>query len=133
LPALCEKVDNRRIPSGPAILTATNPQQARRPVSGQEFAPPPAILTVPPDAEAAGLLSHCPHCQHPLKFNPFCAAADDYATVVPLQLGTFPGANGDMETLAKLAAVAASNDQRPEPGESALGTALLAQGLEIVR
>jgi len=45
-------------------------------------APPPSIVKALCDADAAGLLSPCPYCQHPLQFNPFFAAADDYAEIL---------------------------------------------------
>jgi hypothetical protein len=98
------------VPFGPAILTAANPQQARCPVCGQEFVPPPGVVVAIQDggqgsptlAEGFGVqdtsiihrppatssrassafLSSCPHCQHPLKFNPFFSAAEDYADVL---------------------------------------------------
>ena len=49
---------------------------------GQEFAPPPAVVAAIRDANAAGLLSGCPQCQHPLRFNSFFAAADDFAGIL---------------------------------------------------
>ncbi len=107
--------DMLNFPSGPAILTAANPQQARCPMCGQEFVPPPLIVAaikersqpasldgyaVPRETEdriqksetsisssayspqPTAFLSPCPHCQHPLQFNPFFSAAEDYADVL---------------------------------------------------
>ena len=74
----------------------TGAQQARCPVCGQEFAPPPGVVTALRDADAAGLLSHCPHCQHPLQFNPFFAAADDCAEVLRRGLEQSRRARGEL-------------------------------------
>jgi WD40 repeat protein len=75
------------LPSGPAILTAINPQKARCPVCGQEFAPPSSIVaaiqnqsTVPVQHSSlstprSAILSPCPHCAKPLQFNPFFSAS----------------------------------------------------------
>ncbi len=122
----------RNIPIGTAILTAANPQQARCPVCGQEFAPPRAVvaaiqergqrsevrsqqgLAVPASAFAdPRLLSACPHCQHPLRFNPFFAAADDYAEVLRRGLEQSRREKGadHEETLAHLAALTAHFEQ----------------------
>jgi hypothetical protein len=66
---------------------------------GQKFVPPPAIAVAirerrqksegtrqnlesaigHPDSR---FVCRCPHSQHPLQFNPFIAAADDYAEVL---------------------------------------------------
>ncbi len=100
-----------------AILTAANPEQARCPMCGQEFAPPPAVVTAIRDADAPGLLSHCPHCRHPLQFNPFFAAADDYAEVLRRGLDHSRREKGPEheETLAHLAALAAHFEQMGQP------------------
>ena len=107
----------------PAIVPAANPQQARCPVCGQEFAPPAVVVAIPERSQKSELscrdlpasafadprlLSACPHCQHPLQFNPFFAAADDYAEVLRRGLDQSrceKGADHE-ETLAYLAALA---------------------------
>ena len=97
---------------------------------GQEFAPLPAVVTAiqargqksevrdqkgHPDlfVEASakddpGLLGACPHCQHPLQFNPFFAAAEDYADLLRrgLEFSRREKGNEHEETLAHLAALA---------------------------
>jgi hypothetical protein len=104
----------RNIPSGAAILTAAKPQQARCPMCGQEFAPPPAVVAAIQDQSAnqnskSGILSHCPHCQHSLQFNPFFSDAEDYAEVLRrgLEFSRREKGNDHEETLAHLAALAA--------------------------
>ncbi len=118
-----------RVPSGPAILTAANLQQARCPECGQEFAPPSAILTAIQEGSRKGelscldlpasafvdprLLSACQYCQHPLQLNPFFAAADDYAEILRRGLEQSRREKGSdhEETLAHLAALAAHFEQ----------------------
>ena len=138
-----------------SILTAANPQQARCPVCGQEFAPPPAVvaaitrevrsqkseaelscLDLPASAFAdPRLLSACPHCQHPLQFNPFFAAADDYAEVLRRGLEQSRREKGadHEETLAHLAALAAhwkrlANPKTPPSSAGARTTEANAEG-----
>ena len=100
---------------------------------GQEFAPPPAVvaaiqerrqeaglscLDLPASAFAdPRLLSACPHCQHPLQFNPFFAAADDYAEVLRRGLEQSRREKGadHEETLAHLAALAAHFEHLGQP------------------
>ena len=122
-------LDVKHIASGPAILTTVNPQQARCPVCGQEFVPPPAIVaaiqgqsatSVQPSAFSlhhSALLSPCPHCQHPLQFNPFFVAAEDYAEVLRRGLEQSRREEGadHEETLAHLAALAAHFEHFGQP------------------
>ena len=63
------------------------------------------------------LLSACPHCQHPLQFNPFFAAADNYAEILRHGLEQSRREKGDdhEETLAHLAALAAHYEQLGQP------------------
>ncbi|MEI7899955.1 MAG: hypothetical protein WCK89_06855 [bacterium] len=97
----------------------------------QEFAPPPAViaamqersqesevrsqkgelscLDLPASAFAdLRLLSACPHCQHPLQFNPFFSAAEDYADVLrrSLEYSRREKGTDHEETLAHLVALA---------------------------
>ncbi|MBI5387289.1 MAG: hypothetical protein HZA90_21690 [Verrucomicrobia bacterium] len=110
------------VPSDPGILTAANPQQARCPVCGQEFAPPPAVVAAIQVHSAfriphSGFLSTCPHCQHPLQFNPFFAAADNYAEILRRGLEQSRREKGadHEETLAHLAALAAHYEHLGQP------------------
>ena len=111
---------------------------------GQEFAPPPAIVTAMqerrpkaevrrqksrvrsrkraasveyPDSAFADprLLSACPHCQYPLQFNPFFAAAENYAEVLRrgLEHARREKGHDHEETLAHLAALAANPADPP--------------------
>ena len=97
------------VQSGPAPLTAANPQQARCPACGQEFKPSPAVVSAIRAADATGLASECTHCHHPLQFNPFFSATDDYADVLRrgLELSRREKGYDHEETLAHLAALAA--------------------------
>jgi hypothetical protein len=63
------------------------------------------------------LLSVCPHCQHPLRFNPFFAAADDYAEVLRrgLEFSRREKGADHAETLAHLAALAAHYEHLGQP------------------
>ena len=110
------------VPSGSAILTADNPEQARCPVCGQEFAPPPAIVAAIQDQSTihnphSEILCPCLHCQHPLQFNPVFAAGEDYAEVLRRGLEQSRCEKGDDhdETLAHLAALAAHFEQLGQP------------------
>ena len=60
--------------------------------------------------------SACPHCQHPLQFNPFFAAAEDYAEVLSRGLEQSRREKGadHEETLAHLAALAALERKKAE-------------------
>jgi len=74
-------------PSGPAILTATNPTSARCPYCATEFAPPSEVVAAiqaqsAVSGQQAGILSACPRCARAIQFNPFFAAAGDYADVL---------------------------------------------------
>jgi hypothetical protein len=123
----------RNLRVGTAILTAANPQQARCPVCGQEFAPPPAVvaaiqersqksevrgqkgglscLNLPASAFAdPRLVSACPHCQHLLQFNPFIMDLSDEAHEASLRRGLthcLQAPGDDASTLGHLAALAA--------------------------
>ncbi len=115
----------RGVAFGSTILTALNPQQARCPVCGQVFAPSPAVVAAIQDQSGlripdSAFLSPCPHCQHPLQFNPFFAADDDYYEKVlrrGLELSRREKGADHEETLAHLAALAAHFEQmgQPEP------------------
>lgn len=75
------------------------------------------IVTALHEADAPGLLFLRPHCQHPLQFNPFFAAADDYAEVLRrgLEQSRREKGDGHEETLAHLAALAAHFGQLGQP------------------
>jgi len=105
-----------------SALEMGNPQQARCPMCGQEFAPPPAVVAAIQNHSAIRiphseiLSSPCPHCQHPLQFNRFFAAAADYAKVLRRGLEQSrrdKGADHE-ETLAHLAALAAEERKKAE-------------------
>ena len=98
----------RRLPLGPAIITSSNSERVRCPVCGQKFAPPLAVLKAIRNTDHAGLLSHCPHCQHPLQFNSFFATSEDYAEILRrgLKLSRREKGAEHEETLAHLAALA---------------------------
>ena len=63
-------------PSGPAILTAFDGQPSRCPCCAQYFEPPADVVSTIQAQSAitnpnSEILSACPHCAKPLKFNPF--------------------------------------------------------------
>ena len=70
---------------------------------------------------ALRLLSACPHCQHPLRFNPFYAAAEDYADVLHLVLEYSRREKGadHEETLAHLLALAVHLENAGKTEEAA--------------
>ena len=96
---------------------------------GQEFAPPPVVVAAIQERNHKGrlscldlpasafadlrLLSVCPHCEHPLQFNPFFAAAEDHAEVLRRGLEQSRREKGadHEETLAHLAALVAHYEQ----------------------
>jgi hypothetical protein len=65
-------------------------------------------------------LSSGPHCQRPLQFNPFFAAADDYAEVLRRGLESSRRQKGetDEETLAHLLAFSVHLENTGKPDEA---------------
>ena len=112
----------RNVAIGPTILTAINPKEARCPGCGQEFGPPPTVVTAIRDAEVPGLLSQCPNCRRRLLFNPFFAADDTYYTQVlrrGLERSRREKGDDHEETLAHLAALAVNLEEQGKPEEAA--------------
>jgi hypothetical protein len=63
----------------------------------------------------------CPHCQHPLQFNPFFAAAEDYADVRRhgLEFSRRKKGPDHEETLAHLVALTVHLENAGKPDEAA--------------
>jgi WD40 repeat protein len=105
-------VHAENIPAGPSIVTAPRCRATRCPDCGGEFEPDPAIRSAIqsvtasltpdqspcldlPDAAFADprLLSQCPRCNSPVKFNPFFAGADRGC---PTRISELPEARGEL-------------------------------------
>ncbi len=133
----------RQLPLGTANLTAQklphpassdSPHYtARCPMCGKEFAPPPAVVAAIQDQSRTQIphsafrtpqspfLSQCPHCQHPLQFNPFIVDASDEAHEASLRRGLAhcrqtPG--DDASTLGHLAALAVHLEKMGKSAEA---------------
>ena len=76
-----------------------------------------------PDSTVSSIqtLDSCPHCQHPLQFNPFFAAADDYSEILRRSLDQSRREKGadHEETLAHLAALAVHLEKMGKSAEAA--------------
>jgi hypothetical protein len=111
-PAVVAAIQERRQPSSPDGYAAPRKSDVR----GRKGELSCLDLPAPAFADAR-LFSACPHCQHPLRFNPFFAAADDYAEVLRRGLEQSRREKGadHEETLAHLAALAAHFEQLGQP------------------
>jgi len=87
----------RRGVRAPAHHRRCHPKSFRTNIPTSDLRPP-----------TSDILSPCPHCQHPLQFNPFFAVADDYAEILRRGLEQSRREKGadHEETLAHLAALA---------------------------
>ena len=111
-PAVVAAIQERSEPSSPDGYAVPRKPKVR----GQKGEL--SCLDLPASAFAdARLLGACPHCQHPLQFNPFFAAAEDYADVLRRGLEQSRREKGadHEETLAHLAALAAHFEQLGQP------------------
>jgi hypothetical protein len=116
--------------SDPVILNATNPRQAvvaamqergqRSEARGQKSEG--SCLDLPASSFAdPRLLSACPHCQHPVQFNPFIVDRSDEAHEALLRRGLAhcrqtPG--DDASTLGHLAALAVHLEKMGKSAEA---------------
>ena len=100
--------DMKGFPVRASVITAANSQRACCSTCGKDFELTPAVVSAIRVADEDGLSSQCPYCHHPLLFNPFFSAEDDYIAVLRRGLEFSRRERGPEhdETLAHLAALA---------------------------